>query len=205
MVVVGAHYDTKEGIPGFVGANDGASGVAVVLELARTLPRLLPGPAVQFVLFDAEEARGDRMFSEDGARGSSQYVRLAAAGGGQGAAPLDEIRAMVLFDMVGDCNLSVPREASSSPELYSAFADAAAEADGSADPFTGEEAGAVLDDHSPFIDAGIPALDVIDFAYGPGGSPGAYWHTPADTLGKVCAASLEAVGAAALTAIPRVG
>ena len=77
-VVVGAHYDTKDAIPGFVGANDGASGVAVLLELARTLPRPLPGPSVQLVAFDAEEARGDRDFEPDGTRGSRQYVALLA-------------------------------------------------------------------------------------------------------------------------------
>ena len=205
VVVVGAHYDTKQGIRGFVGANDGASGVAVVLELARTLPRPLPGPSVQFVLFDAEEARGNRPFTEDGARGSSQYVRLAAAGGAQGAAPLEEIAAMVLFDMVGDCDLAIPLEAGSNPDLYSVFAAAATAADGSAEPFTGKRVAGVLDDHTPFAEAGVPALDIIDYTYGPGGSPGSFWHTPQDTADKVCPASLEAVGEPALAAIARLG
>ena len=110
-VVVGAHYDTKSGIPGFVGANDGASGVAVLLELARSLPRPLPGPSIQLAFFDAEEARGDRPFELDGTRGSRQYVEYARSGGDQGSLPLDEIRAMVLFDLVGDCELEIPLEA----------------------------------------------------------------------------------------------
>ena len=77
-VVVGAHHDTKD-IPGFVGANDGASGVAVVLELARVLAAEAPldGPSISIALFDAEEARGDRPFEEDGTRGSQQYVTYA--------------------------------------------------------------------------------------------------------------------------------
>ena len=73
-VLIGAHHDTKPGIPGFVGANDGASGVAVVLELARALPDPMPGPSIAIALFDGEEARGDRDFSADGKRGSTQYV-----------------------------------------------------------------------------------------------------------------------------------
>jgi glutaminyl-peptide cyclotransferase len=197
-VVVGAHHDTKRGVgPGFVGANDGASGVAVVLELARKLPRPLPGPSVAIALFDAEEARGDAPFSEDGTRGSRQYVADAARGA-QGAPPLGRIRAMVLFDMVGDCDLQVPRESRSDEALYELFAEAAG-----GEPFEGVTA-AIADDHVPFIEAGIPAVDLIDFSFGSTETPGPYWHTEEDTLDKVCAASLGAVGSAALEAIPRI-
>ena len=202
-VVVGAHHDTKDDIPNFVGANDGASGVAVVLELARTLPDEMDGPAIHISLFDAEETRGDRPFTEDGTRGSRQYVRYARRDGRQGSPPLYEIEAMVLFDLVGDCDLQIPREANSDEGLYEAFADAAAERSvtGSPAPFVGE-AGSILDDHIPFRDAGIPAVDLIDFAYGPGPSPGKWWHSPKDTLERVCADSLDAVGEAALGALP---
>jgi glutaminyl-peptide cyclotransferase len=204
VVVVGAHHDTKDDLgPNFVGANDGASGVAVLLELARTLPRPLPGPSVQLVAFDAEETRGDRPFEIDGTRGSRQYVELAEGGGGQGAPALDEIRAMVLFDLVGDCDLEIPREAGSDAGLYALFAEAAEEATGSPAPFEGTTA-TVLDDHVPFAEAGIPAVDLIDFQFGPGPTPGGWWHTPEDTLDKVCAESLDAVGEAALVAIPEI-
>jgi Zn-dependent M28 family amino/carboxypeptidase len=202
-VVVGAHYDTKSGVPRFVGANDGASGVAVLLELARTLPRPLPGPAVQLVAFDAEEARDDRDFEVDGTRGSRQYVADARRGGRDGAVPLNRIRAMVLFDMVGDCDLQIPLEQNSDPALYRLFADGAAQRTGEPAPFTGRTF-AIDDDHVPFREAGVPAVDLIDFDYGPGPSPGGYWHTPDDTVDKTCAESLGAVGAAALAAIPRI-
>jgi Zn-dependent M28 family amino/carboxypeptidase len=202
-VVVGAHHDTKD-VPGFVGANDGASGVAVVLELARALPSRLDGPSVSLALFDAEEARGNRPFERDGARGSRQYVAYARRGGEQGSPPLDRIRAMVLFDMVGDCDLRIPRELGSDPRLYGAFADAARTAGGDPSPFTGQT-NAILDDHVPFRVAGVPALDAIDLDFGPGPPPGDYWHTRADDLGHVCAGSLDAVGEAAVRAIPRVG
>ncbi len=203
IVVVGAHYDTKDAIPGFVGANDGASGVAVLLELARSLPSRLAGPSVQLVAFDAEEARGARDFDRDGARGSRQYVDYARRGGVQGSAPLDEIRAMVLFDLVGDCDLQLPYEPNSDPTLYTLFAASAAQLDGDPAPFELETA-SIDDDHVPFLEAGVPAVNLIDFDYGPGDRPGGYWHTPADTLDKVCPASLETVGEAALVAIPRI-
>jgi Zn-dependent M28 family amino/carboxypeptidase len=205
-VVIGAHYDTKDSIPGFVGANDGASGVAVVLELARSLPSRLQGPSLRLAFFDAEEARGARPFEADGTRGSRQYVEYAGRSargpiGFQGAPKLNSIRAMVLFDLVGDCDLEIPLEGNSDPELYGLFADAAEESTGSPEPFTGTTT-PIADDHQPFAEAGIPAVDLIDFAYGPGSAPGSYWHTAEDTVDKVCAESLDAVGEAAVAVIP---
>ena len=202
-VVVGAHHDTKDDIPGFVGANDGASAVAVLLELARGLPRRLPGPSIELVFFDAEEPRGDSPFDLDGARGSGQFVRYAGLGGLQGSAPLGEIRAMVLFDLVGDCELAIPREENSDPGLYGLFSDAAEARTGDPSPFVGTTA-PVLDDHIPFKNAGIRSLGLIDFQFGPGSPPGEFWHTRRDNLAHVCARSLDAVGEAALAALPRI-
>jgi len=204
VVVVGAHHDTKD-IPGFVGANDGASGVALLLELARALPRRLNGPSIDLVFFDAEEARDDRAFDVDGDRGSGQFIRYARGGGGHGSPPLRRIGAMVLFDMVGDCRLDIPREANSDPGLYSLFARAARSRSpsGSSAPFVGVSPG-VLDDHTPFLGVGIRAVDLIDFDYGPGPTPGAWWHTRRDDLSHVCAQSLAAVGEPALEALQRI-
>jgi Zn-dependent M28 family amino/carboxypeptidase len=202
-VVVGAHHDTKD-IPGFVGAYDGASAVAVLLELARDLPRPLDGPSIDLVFFDAEEARGDRPFDVDGARGSGQFIRYAQRGGVEGSPPLSQIRAMVLFDMVGDCDLAVPREENSDPALYGMFADAAERQTGSPEPFVGTTA-PILDDHGPFLAAGTPSVDLIDFTFGPGPSPGSWWHTREDDLERVCAASLDAVGEPALAALQAIG
>jgi glutaminyl-peptide cyclotransferase len=201
-VVVGAHHDTKD-LPGFVGANDGASGVAVLLELARGLPQRLHGPSIELVFFDAEEARDDRPFDLDGARGSSQFIRYARRGGLQGSAALGEIRAMVLFDLVGDCDLDIPREGNSDPDLYGLFSDAAEEEPARPSPFVGTSP-PVLDDHIPFAHAGVRAVNLIDFEFGPGPTPGAYWHTRRDNLHHVCASSLDAVGETALAALPRI-
>jgi Zn-dependent M28 family amino/carboxypeptidase len=179
--------------------------VAVLLELARDLPRHLDGPTIELAFFDAEEARDDRAFDVDGDRGSLQFVRYAQGGGRQGSPPLRRIRAMVLLDMVGDCDLQVPREANSDPGLYGLFAKAASSRSpsGSSAPFVGVAPG-VLDDHTPFLSASVRAVDLIDFDYGPGPSPGAWWHTRRDDLGHVCAGSLGAVGEPALEALKRI-
>ena len=110
-MVVGAHYDTKD-MPGFVGANDGASGTAVAVQLARTIrPRTLRRTVV-FVLFDGEESpRGtpDARFAQEGLRGSKV------------AAPrFRDARAMVLLDFVGDRRLRIPREGLSDAALWRA-------------------------------------------------------------------------------------
>ena len=105
---------------------------------------------------------------------------------------------MILFDLVGDCDLSIPREAGSDPELYEYIAMQA----GEDSPFGGTT-GAILDDHVPFAEAGVDVVDLIDFTYGPGSSPGEYWHTNEDTVDKVCPESLDAVGEAVLSVLPR--
>jgi glutaminyl-peptide cyclotransferase len=199
-ILLGAHFDTKD-VPGLLGANDNASGVAVVLELARALEGPHDGPSVHLALFDAEEARGERPFELDGMRGSRQYVEIASGGGGEGVPPLRAIGAMILFDLVGDCELRIPREGYSDPDLYDYIAIAAEAVDGSRAPFEGSR-DAVLDDHVPFVEAGVRAVNLIDFEYGPGPSPGGYWHTTEDTVDKVCPESLDAVGEAVLRILP---
>jgi len=178
-VVIGAHYDTDE-IPGFVGANDGASGTATLLELVRDLRHSRPrphAPELRFVFFDGEEkpaASGD--FLRDGLRGSKAYV----------AAHGNEIGAMILLDFVGNRGLSLPREAGSDPALWAALRQAARRA-GEISIFPARARSEVLDDHTPFTRAGIPAIDLIDFDY-------RYYDQVADTLDKVTAPSLSATG-----------
>ena len=93
---------------------------------------------------------------------------------------------MVLFDMVGDCDLEIPREANSDPGLYQAFADAAERQTGSPAPFEGTAA-AITDDHTPFDEAGVPAVDLIDFGYGPGPTAGGLLAHAPGHLRHVCA------------------
>jgi glutaminyl-peptide cyclotransferase len=177
LVVVGGHYDTKD-LPGFVGANDGASGTAVVRELARTIrPRELE-PTVRFILFDGEESpRGtpDSRFAEEGLRGSRRAVELPG-----------QPEAMVNVDLVGDSDLSLPREDNSDPELWERLRSAAG-AVGYGKAFPAETQPGVVDDHIPFAEAGVPAIDLIDFDF-------ACFHRRCDDLSAVSPASLDAAG-----------
>jgi glutaminyl-peptide cyclotransferase len=181
IVIVGTHYDTYDQ-EGFVGANDGASGVAVLLELARVLKE--PKQTVMLVFFDKEEARPGHDFGDDGTQGSQQFTRYMQDKKQNTPAP-NQVEAMILLDMIGDCDLQIPREANSDPELYQWFADD--------DVFSGET-GPIEDDHLPFLELGIPAVNLIDFTYGSSETPGPYWHTGQDTLDKVCPESLGLVG-----------
>lgn len=178
-VVVGAHYDTKA-MDDFVGANDGASATAAVLELARVLSQAErpPGaPELRFVLFDGEESPDDSMpFYSSGLRGSRAYVDRHAG----------EVGAMVLLDMVADKRLSIPREESSDPALWRRLRAAAREV-GTLPAFPPSTRPPILDDHTPFQRAGIPAIDVIDFDFD-------CWHRTCDDLDAVSPRSLDAVG-----------
>ena len=174
-VVVGAHYDTKDE-PGFVGANDGASGTAVVVELARQLePRALR-PTVVFALFDGEESpRGSENFARDGMRGSTVAAKR-----------FDDAEAMILLDFVGDRDLSIPREGNSDPELWAQLRSAAKRV-GHAGHFPAGEVGPMLDDHIPFADRGVPSIDLIDFTFD-------CFHQPCDDRSAVAESSLDATG-----------
>jgi glutaminyl-peptide cyclotransferase len=175
-VVVGAHYDTKD-LPGFVGANDGAGGTALVVELARSIePRQLQ-PTVVFILFDGEE-------SPKGATGDFESTGLR---GSRHAAPRYKVaEAMILLDFVADRDLTLPREANSNPALWRRLR-AAARRVGTAAIFPNDETFAVTDDHVPFLRQGVPAIDLIDFDY-------ACWHLKCDNLARVSKRSLDAVG-----------
>src|SRR5215211_6320005 len=176
-VVVGAHYDTKD-IPGFVGANDGASGTAVVTQLARGItPRRLPRTLV-FVLFDGEESPAgvpDSEFEQKGLRGSKVAARR-----------FRRARAMVLLDFVGDKRLRLPREANSNWSLWHRLRTAAGRV-GVAGTFPPIATGPVLDDHGPFIERGVPAIDLIDFDF-------PCFHRACDDLDAVSERSLDRVG-----------
>ena len=172
-VVVGAHYDTKE-IPGFVGANDGASGTAIVTQLARTIRR--PRHTIHFILFDGEESpRGSSNFYRDGLRGSKVAARRYR-----------DARAMVLLDFVGDKRLRIEREGYSNEVLWERLRRAARQV-GAGAIFPEEIQGSVQDDHLPFLEEGVPAIDLIDFDF-------PCYHRACDDLSAVSERSLDAVG-----------
>jgi hypothetical protein len=177
VVVVGAHYDTKD-IDGFVGANDGASGTAVMVELARGLPPRAIAPTVVFVAFDGEESPAgtpDADFEEEGLRGAKVAARELAGA-----------EAMILLDFVGDRELSLPRELNSDPRLWARLRTAAGRV-GAGRAFPPATQGPIADDHLPFLAAGVPAVDLIDFDFD-------CWHRRCDDLSAVSPRSLDLVG-----------
>lgn len=187
VVVVGAHYDTKD-IPGFLGANDGAAGTAAVVELARHLrPRELNATVV-FALFDGEESPGDTPdseFEDKGLRGSKVAARAYRS----------RARAMILLDFIGNRDLRLPREESSDVALWQRLRSAARRVGaGSAfPPAIGPE---ILDDQTPFEDAGVPSIDLIDFDY-------PCFHMLCDDLSQVSQKSIDEVGETLLDLLPR--
>jgi hypothetical protein len=182
-IVVGAHYDTLVQPQGFVGANNGAAGSAIVIELSRALAKLhRPKDAreVRFVLFDGEEPpaglpEDDPNFSEDGLRGSRAYVQAHPG----------QTKAMILLDYVGNKGLQLPHEGTSTPALWAKLR-AAAEKVGKIGYFPPTEETPIIDDHTPFLRAHVPAIDLIDWSY-----PG---HTLKDGMDKIDRRALDAVG-----------
>jgi hypothetical protein len=189
-IVVGAHYDVEARPRGFVGANDGAAGSAAVVWLARALgrsPRQRDDRALRFVLFDGEEEpAGCAPFIACGLRGSKAYAARHGA----------TLRSLVLVDYIAEKHgLSFPREGGSDRGLWAQLCSAAA-AVGVGALFTDAEGVSLLDDHTHFVERGIPAIDVIDFDYPPR-------DTLADDLDKVSERSLDAVGEAIYRLVAR--
>jgi peptidase M28-like protein len=177
-IVVGAHYDTEYHPKGFVGANDGAAGTAAVVELARAL-RSTSGREVRFVLFDGEEEGpgcSNARFAECALRGSRAYV----------AAHRREVGQMVLLDYIANKGVRLPREGSSDTAMW-ARVRAAARSVGVGAVLPSSTGTTIYDDHTPFLRAGIPSVDLIDFSY-------RYADGVRDTLDKLSLASLDAVG-----------
>lgn len=180
--LLGAHYDSRlladrdpdptlRTLP-VPGANDGASGVAVLLELARVLPSDL---SVWLVFFDAED-QGHIPGWEEWSLGARYFVQTMPF----------RPEGVIIVDMVGDADLDLPMDANSDPALRESIWQVAGEL-GYGEIFRPQVAYAVIDDHIPFLEAGIPAVDIIDLNY-------AFWHTTQDTPDKVSPRSLEIVG-----------
>jgi glutaminyl-peptide cyclotransferase len=176
-VVVGAHYDTKD-IPGFVGANDGASGTATAVQLARSIRR--PRHTLVFVLLDGEESpagTSDADFESRGLRGSRVAARR-----------FRRARAMILLDYVGNRGLRLHREQYSDRPLWRRLRAAARRA-GVGHVFPADTRGGILDDHIPFLRRGVPSIDLIDFDF-------PCFHRTCDDLSAVSERSLDATGEA---------
>jgi glutaminyl-peptide cyclotransferase len=180
-ILVAAHYDTQPYPDGFVGANDAAAAVATVVEISRALrrhPRPAGAPAVRFVLFDGEESpiEDDSDFYNNALRGSKPYA----------AAHASELSAMVLLDYIGNRGVQLPREGSSDPGVWRQVR-AAARRVGVERVFPLTTETTIFDDHTPFLRAGVPAVDLIDWSY-------RRYDDARDTYARLSAASVDAVG-----------
>ena len=188
-IVIGGHYDTKLVSEfRFVGASDAASSAAFLLEIARALKgRTNPVP-IELLFLDGEEAvvewRG-----QDHTYGSRYYVEQLKKAGTTG-----EVKAFILVDMIGDTDLGIRREQNSTAWLTDAVWSAARRLNRR--EFL-EEITPIEDDHLEFLTAGIPLVDIIDLDY-------TAWHTAEDTLDRVSAKSLQAVGDVVLAALPAI-
>jgi Zn-dependent M28 family amino/carboxypeptidase len=202
-ILIGAHYDsriyasrdpdTARTQQRVIGANDAGSGVGVLMELARVISQhYRANNEIRLVFFDAEDNGGIEpwiQWSQMSGIGSNGWL----IGSSFYATGLDlqaeEIEYMILLDMVGDMNQRFPMEGFSiqaAPDLTNAIWATAAEL-GYGEYFVQATGGSITDDHVPFLQRGIPAVDIIDLDY-------PHWHTTEDTLDKVSSMSLERVG-----------
>ena len=190
-VALATHYDTKLYSQfRFVGASDGASSTAAVLELGRVLKARQNDYTIELLFFDGEEAVVDWYRNNDNTYGSRHYVQAA-----QKAGTLGGLKALVLLDMIGDRNLTIRRD-SNSTRWLTEIVWASAATLGYRSSFLNEDT-TIDDDHMSFLRAGVPAVDVIDLEY-------PAWHTPQDTLDAVSARSLQIVGDVVLDALPQI-
>lgn len=195
LVLLVSHYDTKRMEFPFVGANDGGSSTAVLLELARVLKDDAPrSVSYRFLFVDGEEAVRAHWQDPDNRYGSKRHAEGLVKSGVS-----SRVKAAVLLDMVGDKELRIHRDEYSAPWLYEAFA-AAARKNGLAKHVDGPRE-RIADDHLSFIEIGIPAVDLIDFEYGPGNS---YWHSAQDTLEHCSQESLGIAGRIVLLGLPAI-
>lgn len=188
IVAICSHYDTKSGVDdGFVGANDSGSSTGLLLELARVLRDAAPTPWHTLLAFlDGEECM-EQYGPHDGLHGSRRLVSTWRLDGRS-----ERVAAALVVDMIGDRDLTVTIPRNGSSVLTALVFEAAAE-QGVRDRFALAR-GAIIDDHVPFLEAGIPAVNIIDFEFGSAPGRNDYWHTAEDTLEKISPESLETIG-----------
>jgi len=189
-LAITGHYDTKLFREfRFVGASDGGSSAAFLIELARVLKARRNRLTMDVVFLDGEEAviewRG-----KDNTYGSRHYVEAARRDGS-----LKTLKAMVLVDMIGDRNLDMRKDSNSTPWLADIIWSQAAKM--KLDQAFLPAMTTIEDDHLPFLAAGIPSVDIIDLDYDA-------WHTQRDTLDAVSARSLQVVGDVLLASLPQI-
>jgi len=189
-LIIAGHYDTKLYHEfRFVGASDGGSSAAFLIELARVLKTRKNALTIEILFLDGEEARRPDWQGTDNTYGSRRYVESARKDG-----TLASARAMILVDMIADRNLTIRRDSNSTEWLTDIVWSTARRL--KQDAFM-QEPTRVEDDHLPFLAAGVPSLDIIDLDY-------PQWHTANDTLDAVSARSMQVVGDVLVASLPAI-
>jgi hypothetical protein len=189
IILLGTHYDTKK-LPDFVGADDGGSSTAVMMEVARDLCGRQPGKyAVWIAFFDGEEAVNLQWKDPDNRYGSRQMAAKFAASG-----DIPKIKAFILVDLVGGRNILFKKETDSTKWLKDQVWKTATDL-GYGKNFVNSDF-EVSDDHLSFLSRNVPAVDIVDLTNSAG-----YWHTPQDTMDKISAKSLAIVGHVVLESV----
>jgi glutaminyl-peptide cyclotransferase len=190
IIVILGHYDTVYPLrnSGFVGANDGGSSTAILLEYANQLRgggagKKRDGYSVWLVWTDGEEAVR-QWTNTDSVYGARHLAEKWEKDG-----TLKKIKALMVMDMIADAELDIVRDTNSTPSLLDLIY-AAAERLGYQSHFYASQ-GPIADDHLPFVKRGVPSADVIDLDYG---YNNVFWHSPQDTMDKLSPKSLEIVG-----------
>jgi Zn-dependent M28 family amino/carboxypeptidase len=191
IIVIASHYDTNWPLrnTSFIGANDGASSSALLLEFANQLRgKKRDGYSVWLLWDDAEESMRLPWYDSE-----SLYGVRHIAQKWQDDGTLKKIKAFLLEDMVGDADLNIEHDLNSTGWLEDLIYQAATQT-GYQSHFFGRQ-NSVVDDHQPFLDRKVPSADIIDFEYG---YNNVFWHTPQDTVDKLSARSLGIVGTVTL-------
>ena len=190
-VLVGSHYDTKKYSEfEFVGANDSGSSTAALLEIGRvTAKRPDVAHKLELVFFDGEEAFNPNIDANDGLYGSRYYGKRLRR-----LAPKEKPKFGIVLDMIGDKQLNIGVPADSPPQLYRWMMQAAK--DLGFESYFGKHDTAILDDHLPLNQSGVPSIDIIDLDYGT-------WHTKNDTMKHVSAESISIVSKTTLLLIEK--
>jgi glutaminyl-peptide cyclotransferase len=187
IIVIASHYDTNYPLrdTSYIGANDGASSSALLLEFANQLRgQKRDGYSIWLVWDDAEEAM--KTWSD----ADSLYGIRHLAEKWEADSTLKKVKAFLLADMIGDADLNIDRDSNSTPWLEAVVLEAATRLGYQSHFFA--RTMQVSDDHLPFVKRGVPSADIIDFDYG---YDNVFWHTPQDTIDKLSPKSLEIVGA----------
>jgi glutaminyl-peptide cyclotransferase len=196
VIVIASHYDTPYALKNFVGANDGGSSMALLLELANQFRgKKRAGPAIWLVWLDGEESVFEKWSDPDSLYGSRHLAEKWKQDG-----TAKRVKAFILTDMIGDADLNIDHDANSTRWLSELVYQAATNLSKKSYFYARDTA--IDDDHIAFLKAGMPAVDIIDLDYG---YNNVYHHSPEDTIDKLSVNSMQIAGDVVLETVRLLG